>query len=755
MAVLSNVSSEFLMDWEEELPAEDFETTCLTLSDEDDNNLDTMVIDPEPFVYFGTQQSDAAPEDPQERILWYEERLERMVHQLGGCIVQQQGIGACQFLAIADGAQNHSDLRQAVVDHMQSNTEHREFYAPDGPDEPDTYDEYLEKMRLPTTYGDEYTMVAAAEVLRTGICTLDARSGELVVIQPQQPTEKMVCLTYRPEHYDKLSVPCAVLDVLRGLHGRFPVASFAEEFLGVAPDDDVPKAADDCSPNPKTLVKKVRPLPKEALRRKREHTVEEKLWIIALSEAGASTKELSRRFGFSDTKSVLAILSQKEKYNSLTVDSSVNTRKRKRADGGGRKPAFGDAEERAARAIRELRDKKESVPKGRCKQILQDEIRKEEKGTTTLVSEKLYSGFLKRQKLSEKKVTRRSTKTVEERRSFAARFFRYIHSLHALWPDLVVVNYDESPITPLGRSVERVVGPVGEQPDVTLPCVTSQDTHRMASAVMGVSSCNPQPPQVLLIKKSNPPKPAERALYPKDLVVTSNDTGISNTDFFCNTFVPLMNDYLPEKKKLLILDSAKSHISRLSLSTLRRNGHLVAIIPGGLTSDLQFMDVFYFGLFKKHFDTMGAKWFEKATKKMTAAERRVNVALWLAEAHKQTLQTLDIPRLMQKIGYLKTSIKTYFFNTSRTLGQLRVDMRELDPAVVQLHERECVGETKKDPSEQKPVEVTTVVTKRSGSKRYICDVCKSYSTAWLRNYNDHKKGCKPTKSLLSYFNPKN
>ena len=116
------------------------------------------------------------------------------------------GDGACLFRSILyslikDNSE-HDQLRQNVCDYM---LEHRSQFDGFVRQEKQTFDSYIAKMRIASTWGDNPELIAASEMLQFNVVVLRSRSIEIIYQHSHSPTFPTIYLEYFSEnHYNSL-----------------------------------------------------------------------------------------------------------------------------------------------------------------------------------------------------------------------------------------------------------------------------------------------------------------------------------------------------------------------------------------------------------------------------------------------------------------------------------------------------------------------------------------------------------------------
>lgn len=140
-----------------------------------------------------------------------------------------KGDGNCQFYSLSwhvlGTTSKHDKIRSRVVDHLggPARLDVSPFYCPEHPLEPPTFDAWLEYMSKDRTWGDHFTLQAAADVFNLRIHVLGAGRwkpreklpegqsaghcfGIVQVLEPQtkQSTPRHVWLSFAAQHYSPI-----------------------------------------------------------------------------------------------------------------------------------------------------------------------------------------------------------------------------------------------------------------------------------------------------------------------------------------------------------------------------------------------------------------------------------------------------------------------------------------------------------------------------------------------------------------------
>ena len=156
----------------------------------------------------------------------------------------------------------------------------------------------------------------------------------------------------------------------------------------------------------------------------------------------------------------------------------------------------------------------------------------------------------------------------------------------------------------------------------------------------------------VILKLKNPKVIAN----PNNLLVTSNKTGVINSVYMRDTFIPHLVAQLRRVpgQALIILDSASAHISKTVLAAFRAAGLKYAIIPGGLTMFIQAIDVALAALYRTEHHRLYMTFMENR-KVLTAAQCRNAFADFAYRGLCAAEARIDIPGPLKDVGYLDPS----------------------------------------------------------------------------------------------------
>jgi hypothetical protein len=107
--------------------------------------------------------------------------------------------------------------------------------------------------------------------------------------------------------------------------------------------------------------------------------------------------------------------------------------------------------------------------------------------------------------------------------------------------------------------------------------------------------------------------------------------------------------------KLLIADSANSHLKPEIIKNLRKNNVVVSVIPKGCTQYLQLLDTSVFSVFKNHYQNAADEYIDRyhsrSKIKLSAKQQRILCTRLVSSAWIRTQNSVDFERAFLDIGY--------------------------------------------------------------------------------------------------------
>lgn len=249
--------------------------------------------------------------------------------------------------------------------------------------------------------------------------------------------------------------------------------------------------------------------------------------------------------------------------------------------------------------------------------------------------------FMDRNSLSVRARTTVGQKLPDQWPEKLALFQRYVFDIihKHNYSSKCIVNMDEVPMcfdSPASRTVDEIgVSSVG----ITS---TGHDKSGFTVVLACTASGHKLTPMVIFKRKTIP-----KESFPKGIVVHCNEKGWMNTTVMevwgeqCFSTRP---NSIFERKSLLILDSMASHKDENAKKWFKSNGTELAVIPGGLTSKLQPLDISVNRSFKSLVRSRWEDWMSSGEHTFTAAgnQRRASYSLicnWIVESWKEVPAT--------------------------------------------------------------------------------------------------------------------
>eukprot|EP00757_Euglenozoa_sp_SAG-D1_P015471 gene15471-4649_t len=170
-------------------------------------------------------------------------------------------------------------------------------------------------------------------------------------------------------------------------------------------------------------------------------------------------------------------------------------------------------------------------------------------------------------------------------------------------------------------------------------------------------------PMILFKGTGSKIKAEEKREYDKGVAVAFNEKAFMNTETFVNKWIP---HYLAAWQgcgsgRLLVMDSASSHLSDASLKAVRDAHATAAVIPGGCTMYAQHLDTHVFSRMKAAYndcvDEFTAECCAKNKNKVQTfkpSHLRVLVTRWVARACAKVMADMPVNDHYRTLGYTWT-----------------------------------------------------------------------------------------------------
>lgn len=233
-------------------------------------------------------------------------------------------------------------------------------------------------------------------------------------------------------------------------------------------------------------------------------------------------------------------------------------------------------------------------------------------------SSKWLSGFLRRYNFSNRRrttVVQHLPADLEAQRHEFLNFVQYHHLQHNYSLQLMG-NMDETPLA-FDMPNNVTINDIGSKTVGIRTCGYEKSCFTVVLACMADGS---KLPPMIIFKLKNVP----RLRFPPGVIVRANEKGWMNetemmywTDAIWNNRTPCAMNL----RSLLVMDSFKGHLVPPVKNKLLKKNTNIAIIPGGLTSKLQPLDVSINKSFKAKIRSMYNEWISHEIKELTPAGR--------------------------------------------------------------------------------------------------------------------------------------
>ena len=234
----------------------------------------------------------------------------------------------------------------------------------------------------------------------------------------------------------------------------------------------------------------------------------------------------------------------------------------------------------------------------------------------------------------------------------------------------VVINFDEIPLSFCGlMSCKRTLDFEGTQ-DVI---VAEDPAHykRKASFIACIAckrSGEPvQVPAAVLLKESCAKLPVPVHAHMSTLI-RHNRSGVIDTTFFVQHFIPFLRGALSSfvpAQVLVVFDSARGHISAVSLRALHAVGWKICVIPGGMTQFLQAVDVWYASQFRRRYHELYRANGSASTVRLSVSAIRHGIVTWSEQAHRELSCSCTLHSTFRALGYFDprdcVSLRTHIY----------------------------------------------------------------------------------------------
>ena len=188
------------------------------------------------------------------------------------------------------------------------------------------------------------------------------------------------------------------------------------------------------------------------------------------------------------------------------------------------------------------------------------------------------------------------------------------------------------------------------------------------------------------------------------------------------------------RHKLLIIDSANSHLKPQVIEKLRKKKVFVSVIPKGCTQYLQVLDTSVFSTFKNHYQAAADEYIDhygsRSKIKLSAKEQRILCTRLVSTAWIRTQKSIDFERAFFDIGYTWVDQSPV---SLRTLPGFVFDPSTITDEIISDDDNET---NNTDAEDKEEFNKTTVNGKKNS---HICSINNSNKMKQLNLYQFMKK----------------
>ncbi|KAK7910104.1 hypothetical protein WMY93_014788 [Mugilogobius chulae] len=262
--------------------------------------------------------------------------------------------------------------------------------------------------------------------------------------------------------------------------------------------------------------------------------------------------------------------------------------------------------------------------------------------------------FMKRRNLSIRTrttVSQQLPKDYEEKR---ANFRAYCQSKiteNKIRPEHIT-NMDEVPLTfdiPVNRTVEKT----GTR---MVSILTTGNEKSSFTVVLGCQANGQKLPPMVIFKRKTLPKEK----FPAGVIIKANPKGWMDEDkmseWLSEIYVKRPGGFFHKHPSLLICDSMRAHLTDAIKKQVKQTNSSLAIIPGGLTKELQPLDIGVNRAFKVKLRAAWEQWMTEGehTFTKTGRQRRASYATicqWIVDAWAK-VSVSTVVRAFRKAGII-------------------------------------------------------------------------------------------------------
>ena len=252
-------------------------------------------------------------------------------------------------------------------------------------------------------------------------------------------------------------------------------------------------------------------------------------------------------------------------------------------------------------------------------------------------------------------VQQATTRTVAEMHALLQSFHRHLYEQRALSIQVIWLNFDEIPWSFSGSLVTRgtlaVRGAtnvvVAEDPNWDKRCASYIPI--LAVRLIGNAWGKLPLKAAFLLKRT-----AKHPLVPQNAgrwLYSESESGVVTTTYVVNLLYPYivrqLHEHAAGAQVGIVFDSASGHKSEIGMAAAKRLFD-VAMIPGGLTSYVQPVDVEYAAAVRQEYRE--THYADLPPGKLTGKEQLDKIIGWLQETHKAVIEKLGLVRIFERTG---------------------------------------------------------------------------------------------------------
>ncbi|CAF1017098.1 unnamed protein product [Rotaria sp. Silwood1] len=399
--------------------------------------------------------------------------------------------------------------------------------------------------------------------------------------------------------------------------------------------------------------------------KRRQWNAQEKLKIISELNKGVSLHALELRYKCT-RKMIRDWKNNENKLIKLVKDQGGKGKKRKRLDGGGAKLSYANLDDRLIRWYRSKRglnqaDVNVSKEKVTFKGMVREGYRICSELKTNQPSNKWFTRFLKRHRLSLQKPVRKQKISLSEAHISINKFHSYLRKCSQWGPkrgpmgcfvESDICNMDESPLSLWGDQSRRSINDINTRNEIE-GCF---ENKRFATIMLCVfPERNHRVEPVLLFRGTGKVSSSEEKHYSPNVKVFFTPKAFINMPTLEKYITWWLKKVKDGNRKLFITDSCTSHLNENLKKRMRDEGISMAIIPTGCTQYIQLLDVHVFATFKNHYYDCAEEYLElngpRSKLKLSASKKRILCTRLTASAWARTLKSTNFPEAFRSLGY--------------------------------------------------------------------------------------------------------